>query len=108
MSKKKNKGSKTKVKNPPTNTSTMLQTHVANASPKPVNPIYVQRRKKDLTRVSIDRDGKRALFSNDTGRIADNMHKNTPESTKSQKSSTAKTILKGWEMFDSHNKDEIT
>ena len=63
---------------------------------------------KDLTRVTVDRDGKRSLFSASTGRIADKMHENTPESKKTDTSRSVQTVLKNWQMFQLPNKDEIS
>lgn len=63
---------------------------------------------KDLTRITVDRDGKRALFSASTGRIADKMHENTPESRKTDTSRSVQTVLKDWKMFQLPNKDEIS
>ena len=63
---------------------------------------------KDLTRISIDREGKRALFSNATGAIADNMQQNTPEKEIKRPEVTVGSVLKDWEMFKTPNNDEIT
>ena len=63
---------------------------------------------KDLTRISRDREGKRALFSNATGAIADNMQKNTPEKEIKRPEVTVGSVLKDWEMFKTPNNDEIT
>lgn len=63
---------------------------------------------KDLTRVTVDRDGKRSMFSTSTGKIADKMHANTPESTKTNTSGSVQAVLKNWNMFKSPKQDETT
>ena len=81
----------------------VLPTHTVTAVSKPKITIP-----KDLTRITRDREGKRALFSNGTGRIADNMHKDTPEKEIKRPEKTVASVLKDWEMFKLPNNDEIT
>lgn len=112
--KNKKKKSKGKLGSALSTTSTNLPTFTVTV-PKTVVPQQNQIEEKvrrgiikDLTRVTVDRDGKRSMFSTGTGKIADKMHENTPESAKTNTSGSVQAVLKNWNMFKSPKQDEIT
>ncbi len=119
--KKKRSGSSTPVGSTAPNSvilpnTTLNQITITAAGPAPVvkkeavdiEKALIKSFEKDLTRITVDRSGKRALFSNSTGKIADNLQANTPESKKTNTSSSVQQVLKNWNMFKTPNTDEIT
>ena len=119
--KKKGKGSGTPVGSAAPNTVTLPNTNLNQVTITATGPAPIVKKEavdiekalirgfeKDLTRITVDRSGKRALFSNSTGKIADDFQANTPESKKTNTSGSVQQVLKDWKMFQNPNTDEIT
>jgi len=63
---------------------------------------------KYMSRISIDRSGKRSLFSNGTGRLANKMKSDLPERKKPKPKVTVEKVLDDWQMYKNPTKDEIS
>jgi len=78
----------------------------------PIEEIVIEPSKptsnKYMSRVSIDRSGKRSLFSSGTGRLADQMKSDLPERKKPKPKVTVEKVLDDWQMYKNPTKDEIS